>query len=235
MTAAHRTSAPAGIAPALAGRLVLWVLVGVNVLIVETVFLASEPAKNRILGFGTWLGLHVALVMILQLLLIARLPWLDRRIGMDRLTSWHRWTGFTLFWLVLLHPTFILLGYASEYDSTPLTEFNNLRVQVPVLLGMLAAGIVLVAAGLSVRAARRRLSYEAWHAIHLLLYVAIVFALIHQLYEVSTFTASPLTEAYWWALWVFALGSLLIGRVVVPVWRNARHQFRVAAVVPESD
>ena len=238
MTAAnerlHRTPARAGIPPARLARLVLWAVVAVNLLIVETVFLTADPAKNAILGVGKWLGLHLALVMILQLILIARLPFLDRRIGMDRLTSWHRWTGFTLFWLVLLHPTFILLGYASEYSTTPLTEFNNLKGQLPVLLGMLAAGIVLIAAGLSVRAARRRLSYEAWHAIHLLLYVAIVFALIHQLTEVSTFTSSPLAEAYWWALWVFALGSLIAGRVVLPLWRNARHQFRVAAVIPES-
>ena len=231
----HRAPARAEIPPARLARLVLWTVVAVNVLIVETVFLIAEPAKNPVLGFGKWLGLHLALVMILQLVLVARLPWLDRRIGMDRLTSWHRWTGFALFWLVLLHPSVILLGYASEYRSTPLTEFNNLKGQLPVLLGLLAAGIVLVAAGLSVRAARRRLSYEAWHAVHLLLYVAIVFALIHQLFEVSTFTSSPLTEAYWWALWVFAVGSLIAGRVVLPLWRNARHQFRVVAVVPESD
>jgi predicted ferric reductase len=217
------------------GRLVLWAVVAVNVLIVETVFLTAEPAKNPVLGAGKWLGLHLALIMVLQLVLVARLPWLDRRIGMDRLTSWHRWTGFTLFWLVLLHPTVILLGYAREYDSTPLTEFNNLKSQPAIILGLTAAGIILVAAGLSVRAARRKLSYEAWHAVHLLLYVAVTAALIHQLFEVSTFTSSPLAAAYWWALWVFALGSLIIGRVVVPLWRNARHQFRVAAVVPESD
>ncbi|GAA3338125.1 ferredoxin reductase family protein [Amorphoplanes nipponensis] len=239
MTAAnerlHRAPARVSIPPARLARLTLGAVVAVNVLIVEVVFLTAEPAKNPILGFGKWLGLHLALVMVLQLVLVARLPWLDRRIGMDRLTSWHRWTGFTLFWLVLLHPSFILLGYASEYSSTPLTEFNNLRGQLPVLLGMLAAGIVLIAAGLSVRAARRRLSYEAWHAVHLLLYVAVVFALVHQLFEVSTFTSSPLAAAYWWALWVFALGSLLAGRVVLPLVRNARHRFRVAAVVPESD
>jgi predicted ferric reductase len=235
MTTAHHTSAPAGISPALTGRLVLWSVVGLNVLIVETVFLTAEPAKNPILGFGKWLGLHLALIMILQLLLVARLPWLDRRIGMDRLTSWHRWTGFAVFWLVLLHPAVILLGYASEYSSTPLAQFNNLRSQPAIVVGLLAAGIVLVAAGLSVRAARRRLSYEAWHAVHLLLYAAIVFALIHQLFEVSTFTSSPLTTAYWWGLWILALGALIAGRVVVPLWRNARHQFRVAAVVPESD
>jgi predicted ferric reductase len=223
------------LSPARTGRLVLWAVVAVNVLIVETVFLTAEPAKNPVLGVGKWLGLHLALIMVLQLVLVARLPWLDRRIGMDRLTSWHRWTGFTLFWLVLLHPTFILLGYAREYDSTPLTELNNLKSQPAIILGLTAAGIILVAAGLSVRAARRKLSYEAWHAVHLLLYVAVIAALIHQLFEVSTFTSSPLAAAYWWALWVFALGSLIIGRVGVPLWRNARHQYRVAAVVPESD
>ncbi|MET8153933.1 ferredoxin reductase family protein [Actinoplanes sp. NPDC049668] len=239
MTAAnerlHGVPARTAIPPAMLGRLVLWTVVGVNVLIVETVFLTAEPAKNAILGFGKWLGLHLALVMILQLILVARLPWLDRRIGMDRLTSWHRWTGFSLFWLVLLHPTFILLGYASEYNSTPLTEFNNLKGQVPVLLGILAAGIVLVAAGLSVRAARRRLSYEAWHAVHVCLYVAVVFGLIHQLTEVSTFTSSAFARVYWWGLWAFALVSLVVGRMVMPLWRNARHRFRVAAVVPEAD
>jgi predicted ferric reductase len=239
MTAAnerlHGAPSRTAIPPAMLARLVLWAVVGVNLLIVETVFLTAEPAKNAILGFGKWLGLHLALVMILQLVLVARLPWLDRRIGMDRLTSWHRWTGFTLFWLVLLHPTFILLGYASEYNSTPLTEFSNLTGQVPVLLGMFAAAIVLVAAGISIRAARRRLSYEAWHAVHFCLYVAVVFALVHQLFEVSTFTSSPLARAYWWALWSFALVSLVAGRVVTPLLRNAQHRFRVAAVMPESD
>ncbi len=34
--------------------------------------------------------------MMVQLVLIARLPWLDRRIGMDRLTAWHRWVGIAL-------------------------------------------------------------------------------------------------------------------------------------------
>lgn len=239
MTAAnerlHGVPSRTAVPPAMLARLVLWTVVGVNVLIVETVFLTAEPAKNSILGFGKWLGLHLALVMILQLVLVARLPWLDRRIGMDRLTSWHRWTGFSLFWLVLLHPTFILLGYASEYNSSPLTEFNNLKSQVPVLLGMLAAGIVLIAAGLSIRAARRRLSYEAWHAVHVCLYVAVAFGLIHQLFEVSTFTSSALARAYWWALWAFALVSLIVGRIAMPLWRNAHHRFRVAAVVPEAD
>jgi predicted ferric reductase len=34
--------------------------------------------------------------MAFQLLLVARLPWFDRRVGMDRLTAWHRLAGFGL-------------------------------------------------------------------------------------------------------------------------------------------
>ena len=78
------------------------------------------------------------------------------------------------------------------------------------------------------------MSYETWHAIHLLLYVAIVLALLHQLFEGSTFKASALTAAYWWTLWTVAGVALAAGRVFLPLWRNARHRLRVAAVVAES-
>ena len=65
--------------------------------------------------------------------------------------------------------------------------------------------------------------------------MVIVLALIHQLFEITTFTASSLSRAYWWLLWALALGSLVAFRVVLPIFRNSRHQFRVAAVVPEAD
>jgi predicted ferric reductase len=216
-------------------RAVLLAVVLANLAIVEVIFIVSPAAKHPILGFGRFLGLHAALLMIFQLVLIARLPWLDRRIGMDRLTIWHRWNGFALFWIVLLHPLFVMLGYATFYKSTIVKEFTNLAGMVPSLLGMLAAGLVVIAAGLSIRFARRRMSYEAWHAIHIFLYVAITLALIHQAYEGSTFRLNILTTIYWWALWIFALVALLVGRVILPLRRNASHQFRVAAVVPESN
>jgi ferredoxin-NADP reductase len=36
-------------------------------------------------------------------------------------------------------------------------------------------------------------------------------------------------------LWAWVLVAFVVGRVVTPLWRNAYHQFRVAAVIPESD
>ena len=87
---------------------------------------------------------------------------------------------------------------------------------------------------MSTRCARRRLPYEVFRYVHLLLYVAIGLALVHQALEGTSFDA-PLANAYWWTMWVLVIGSLLVFRAVVPVRRNLRHRFRVADVVPESE
>jgi predicted ferric reductase len=235
MTVMARPTAGIAVPPATVARVVLWTAVLANLLIVEALFITDGAGKNSLLTVAKFFGLHLALIMMLQLTLVARLPWLDRRIGMDRLTSWHRWTGFTLLWMVVLHATFIVLGYA-RLGGTPVAQtFLSLAGVTASLLGICAATIIVLIATLSVRAIRRRLSYEAWHAVHIGLYVAIVLGLIHQALEGTTFKSSPLATLYWWTLWTFVLGSLVTGRIVLPLWRNAYHQFRVAAVVPESD
>jgi predicted ferric reductase len=222
--------------PASLARAVLWVFVVGNLAVVEIVWFTSDlPTKHPLIDVGRFFGLHVALVMIFQLLLIARIPWLDRRIGMDRLTSWHRWVGFTLVWTLVLHVTFIVLGYSRLYGLSIPDQVVSLTGSVPVLLGMGALAVIVVVAALSMRFARRRLQYETWHAIHVALYLAIALALVHQMFELSTFTASAFATAYWWTLWILAGLALIGGRVVLPLWRNARHRLRVAAVVPESD
>lgn len=205
-----------------------------NLVAVQLMFLAAGPGKNFLGTVGRLLGLYLALVMAVQLLLVARLSMVDRAIGMDRLTTWHRWTGMAIFWLVLAHPTFVLLGFAELDGISFLAETVNLAKQPPVLFGMIAAALILVIVVLSIRVARRRLSYETWHAIHLLLYAVVVLGVLHQVYEGTAFQANLLTRIYWWGLWTFAILALITGRLIVPMIRNARHRLRVAAVVEES-
>ena len=235
MTVTKHRPTRALVSPTLLAQLVLGAVVVANLLIVEALFLSSGSGKNQVLTVAKFFGLHAALVMMLQLTLVARLPWLDRRIGMDRLTGWHRWTGFTLVWTVLLHATLVIVGYATLDDAPVLRTFWIFAGLTPSLLGMCAAAIIVAVAATSVRFARRRLRYETWHALHAALYLAIGIALTHQFLEGTTFTASTLSTVYWWTLWACVLTALVVGRVVLPLWRNAYHQFRVAAVVPEAD
>jgi len=226
----RRTALP----PSTVATLALAGFLAVNLLIVWALFVTSGEGKNSILTVAKFFGLHAALIMMLQLILVARLPWLDRRIGMDRLTAWHRWIGFTLLWTVVLHATFVVTGYATLDQASPVRTFLALAGVPASLLGMLAAAVIVSIAIVSMRAIRRRLSYEAWHALHVLLYLALLLALVHQLLEGTTFTATPLSAAYWWTLWALVVGSLIAGRIVLPLRRNAYHRFQVAAVVPES-
>ncbi|MFH8700086.1 ferredoxin reductase family protein [Streptomyces chartreusis] len=235
MTAASNAVRSGTVLPVRAARGAMWTFVIVNVVIVEALFISAGEGKNGVLTVAKFFGLHAALLMLFQLLLVARLPWLDRRIGMDRLTVWHRWVGFTLLWTILTHATLVVLGYATLDDTSMGKTFVALSGVPASLLGMLAAALVVVIGVISTRGLRRRLQYEVWHGLHLLLYVALGLAFVHQLQETTTFTSSAFATAYWWILWLFAFGSLLTGRLVMPLWRNSYHRFTVAAVVPESD
>jgi predicted ferric reductase len=204
--------------------------------VVAYFFARAGFASNALVVIGRFAGLYGALLMAFQLLLVARLPWLDRRIGMDRLTNWHRWTGFGLLWTLVGHVVFITFGYAESSSMNPVSQLVDLAETVEgVFRAVVALALILVVGGVSARWARRRLAYETWHFIHLYTYVAVVLAFTHQVAAGTTFTASSAATAYWYTVWGVALGSVFLGRLVLPLWRNWRHQLRVEAVVPEAD
>ncbi|MFF8672979.1 ferric reductase-like transmembrane domain-containing protein [Streptomyces sp. NPDC015242] len=225
-----------GVRPNVVGRTGLYAVLLANAAVVAVLFVQAGFAANALIVLGRLTGLYAALLMAFQLLLVARLPWFDRRIGMDRLTSWHRWTGFSVLWLLLAHAVFIVLGYAGSSSLDPVNQLVHLAETVEgVLRAIVALAIIVVAGAVSARSARRRLAYETWHFIHLYTYVAVVLAFTHQVAAGTTFTASPVATAYWYTLWGAALASVFAGRLALPLWRNARHRLRVTAVVPEND
>ncbi|MFI7504531.1 ferric reductase-like transmembrane domain-containing protein [Streptomyces sp. NPDC049687] len=227
---------PTAIRPKVVARTGLYAVLAANAAVVTLFAVQAGFASNALVVIGRFAGLYGALLMAFQLLLVARLPWLDRRIGMDRLTNWHRWTGFGLLWTLVGHAVFITLGYAESSSMDPVGQLVDLAETVEgVLRAAVAMVLILVIGGVSARLARRRLAYETWHFIHLYTYVAVVLAFTHQVAVGTTFTASSAATAYWYGVWGVALGSVVLGRAVLPLWRNWRHQLRVESVVPESD
>jgi predicted ferric reductase len=185
-------------------------------------------------ALGRLAGLYGALGLVLQLVLIARVPWLERRLGMDRLTLWHRWSGFWVLWLLLAHVVLIALGYAGQDRSPVLSEVRTLLFDTQdVLKAAVAMVLLVVVAVTSARVARRRVQYETWHFVHLYAYLAVVLSFLHQVTVGRDFVDAPLGRLYWWWLYGTALGAVLVFRVVVPLWRGLRHGLRVRSVVPE--
>lgn len=238
MTTLHQPPAATrpAVRPRVVGRTGLYAVLLANALVVTVFFVQAGFASNALIVLGRLTGLFGALLMAFQLLLVARLPWFDRRIGMDRLTSWHRWTGFSVLWLLLAHVVFIVFGYAQASSLDPVNQLVDLAETVEgVLRAIVALAIIIVVGVVSARSARRRLAYETWHFIHLYTYGAVVLAFTHQVAAGTTFTSSAAAKTYWYAVWGVALASVFTGRLVLPLWRNWRHRFRVTAVVPEND
>ena len=186
-------------------------------------------------SLGRLTGLIASALLLVQVLLMSRLPVLERAFGQDRLVKQHRLVGFTSFNLMLGHIVLITWGYASgELSRTPATLWD-LTVNYPGMLLAVAGTVALIMVVVtSVRAARKRLRYESWHLLHLYAYLGVGLALPHQLWTGQEFLVSTGATVFWWGLWIAAAVSVLIWRVALPLWRSARHGLRVTSVVREA-
>ena len=191
--------------------------------------------RDGLTSLGRLTGLAASDLLLAQVLLMARVPVLERAFGQDELVRLHRLVGFTSFNLMVAHIVLITWGYAAgELGRTPATFWDLVTGYPGMLLALAGTACLVMTVVTSVRAARARLRYESWHLLHLYAYLGVGLALPHQLWTGQEFLASAAATVYWWSLWALAAGAVLVWRVGLPVWRNARHRLRVAAVVPEA-
>ena len=191
--------------------------------------------ESGLTSVGRLTGLLASDLLLVQVLLMARVPVLERAFGQDRLARQHRVIGFTSFNLLLGHLVLITWGYAAgRLSATPATLWE-LTVDYPGMLLAVAGTVCLVMVVVtSVRAARRRLRYESWHLLHLYGYLGAGLALPHQLWTGQEFLTSPAAAVFWWGLWAATAGAVLVWRVGLPLWRSTRHRLRVTSVVREA-
>ncbi|MFM6850503.1 MAG: ferric reductase-like transmembrane domain-containing protein [Terrabacter sp.] len=201
--------------------------------------LLTGSAGDRLTASGRLTGLVAMDLLLVQLVLAARVPWVDRVYGMDRALKAHRVLGRVTVPLVLVHVgTIVVAAAIGDGRSGPGGALRELLSMVTggddLLMAGLATLLLVVIAVTSVQIARRRLAYEAWHLVHLTAYAAVVLSIPHELSLGSDFTASAWTRAYWWSLWLLVAGSVLLWRVALPVLRSMRRGLRVDHVVEES-
>lgn len=184
---------------------------------------------------GRLLGLVASDLLLVQVLLMARLPWLERPFGQDRLARQHRLVGFTSFNLMLAHIVLITWGYAAgQVGQVPSTAWSLVTEYPGMLLAVAGTGCLVMVVVTSIKAARRRVRYESWHLIHLYAYLGVGLALPHQLWSGQELMSSRGASLFWWSAWGTTAVAVLVWRVAVPLWRSLRHRLRVSAVVEEA-
>ncbi|WP_423917296.1 ferredoxin reductase family protein [Frigoribacterium sp. 2-23] len=181
---------------------------------------------------GIAAGLVATDLVLVMIVLAARIPLIDRLVGHDHALAVHRSLGKPVLILLLTHGLLLTIGYGIADGVDPIREtFALLTGSDDLVLAYLSMLLFVLVVVSSLVVVRRRLSYEAWHGVHLLTYAAVLAALPHQLSVGSVFAVGTPQRVYWIALYALAIGSIGVFRFIRPTVVSLRHRIRVVDVV----
>lgn len=188
-----------------------------------------------LIGAGRITGLLGGYTIALVVLLMARVPALERRVGSDRVTRWHAMSGRYAISLIVTHVVLTVWGYAVQARTGLVEQTVTVVVDFPEMIkAAIGTGLLLLIGFVSAGAVRRRMAYETWYYLHLLTYVAVYLTFWHQLATGAEFVANPAVRTVWYVLYG-AVGALLLWyRVLSPVRLNLWHRMRVESTVDEA-
>jgi predicted ferric reductase len=192
----------------------------------------SPSLADQFTAIGRLTGLTGAYLILVQLLLMSRLRGLDRAIGAQDLTAWHRDFGALTVLMLVAHTLFITLGYTDSHGPIAQT-WTLIRVYPDVLMAYIGLVLFLGIGIVSIRAIRTRLAYETWYYLHIYVYLGLGLGFAHQFANGQEFASSLSARVFWSALHITAIAALLYGRIWTPLRLNVRHRLRVVHVARE--
>jgi predicted ferric reductase len=185
---------------------------------------------DSVTSLGIIAGLVGSDFVLVMLILAARIPFIDRAIGHDRAMAVHRQLGKPALYLLLGHAVLLLMGYGISQGINPVTWVIDMWGLPDMPLAFLGLGLMILVVYTSLVAVRKKFSYEGWHLVHLLSYLAVAVAIPHQLSNGQILTGGSVQRAYWIALYVVAFGGILVFRFAEPLVSSLRHSLRVSMV-----
>jgi predicted ferric reductase len=213
--------------------------VGFGAAVALALFVESRAALSSAGGWAQAVGRVSAMsgsyLIVVMVVLMARMPWLERTVGQDTLVRWHRKIAPYAVSLISLHVVSMILGYSQLLKTNVIHMLWSFWVNYP---DMLAASVgyvlLLMAAFTSIRIARTKMRYETWWVVHLYTYLGLSLAFMHQIRTGVMFIGHPHTIEIWTTFWLAVGSVILMLRVGVPLLRNQQYQLRVASVTKEA-
>lgn len=197
--------------------------------------ISSGSVGAVLLSLGGLSGLAAAFTILTQIILMSRFPLLERVFGHDKLAILHHKNGRVALPLLLLHPLLIILGYSMLTGSAFLEQavaiIREFTYVLPALIAVILFVVVVIS---SLYIVYKKLKYERWYTVHLLVYIAIFLSFGHQIELGTNINAHTLFYGYWIALYIVVFGLHILFRFVMPIVRAVRHRFVIHRVVEEA-
>jgi len=213
--------------------LLVLVWLGAALAVFQTFVTAGLPIQIGVTLVAHVTGMAAGYGAAIMLILMSRAPWLEYGVGAHRLARWHAWGGPMVIILTVVHALAAVLAWAYA-GSIDLMAAAKDVVGIPGLTSALAATVLLILVGIaSLRVVRQRLSYEWWHFVHLLTYLAVALGFAHQLAG-PDLAGRRWLQVAWSLLYTYAFALVLRWRLLQPLFQLWRHRLRVEQVWQES-
>jgi predicted ferric reductase len=212
----------------LAVRAVFWVIAYLGAVLSPLVFAvigASQSDQRFWTDFSVALGFVGLAMMGLEFVLVARFRLLAAPFGQDALLQFHRQIGYVGLVFILVH--FVISAQWSQF-----TLANALAAPLLVWFGMAALLALIVLIVSSVWRQPLRLSYEAWHVVHIALALVLVGGALVHVFFVDEYVSSLWKQALWGLMSAAFVGLLVWVRLVKPS-RALTRPWRLERVVAE--
>lgn len=189
-------------------------------------------AANAVARLTALLGTNLLMV---HLLLIARVPWIDKFYGHDKATVAHKKLGKPVLYLIAAHFIASLIEYSVGNGQTIVeTLFWFITDVENMLLATIGFVLMVVVVITSLNFARRAMSYEAWFFVHLLSYISVAVAVPHIFSSGEDVAGKPIQTIYWVTLYLFVFLNIVWFRVYKPIRKTLRKSLKLEKVVRES-
>lgn len=198
-------------------------------------FMFFNSLSGVLYAFGKLMGLLAVYFILLQFILMGRAIWLEKTFGLDKLARLHKLNGYLSILFILVHPIFLIFSYGMDAKKSFIEQFLDFFYNYEDISSATFAVLIFISiVFFSIYIVRKHLKYETWYYIHLLTYLGVLLAFGHQLELGSDFFTTPWLVYYWYALYIFVFGTLLLFRFLKPLYQFYRQGFFVSDVVRET-
>lgn len=218
------------------------ILAWASVLFVTAMFLIAGGANNitdwpsALDAISRLTALVGTDLLMIHLLLVARVPWIDKYYGHDKATIAHKKLGKPVLYFVVAHFLASLISFSITEGKNLLATWwwfiTDVQDMLTATLALLLMVLVVVT---SLNFARRKMGYEAWFYVHLLSYASVLLAVPHIFTSGSDIAGKPVQTVYWASLYLFVALNIIWYRVLQPIRASLAKGLKVYEVVRESE
>ncbi len=190
----------------------------------------TGETNSQFLAISRLAGLLATQLALAQLILIGRIKWIESVFGLDKLSRIHKWNGYLVLSLIILHIVLVTKAYSVFNGASYITQYISFLTDYDdVFKAFLAYLILLGTVVLSITIIRKKLKYEYWYYVHILNYLTFILFVGHQL-ELGMSSQSSNFQLYWMATYIFTAGHISWFRFLKPILNFIKHDFAVSKI-----